>query len=501
MWILLDELNAHGAKAAIQDGLCEITNARLFSFDEPLSAEYVYIARMGDFYDNVQDQVLLMHGRDIIFIEGIDIIQALNHVLLIFDKYRHWNLRLRQACLELNHFQAILDVAHDMFLCPMFFGHKNLRIYAITRQYSEDEVYVGWDEVKDLNTMPASLIKKKIYPDMKKYPETIDPVAIPTSALERKSFCYQIRANCYLNGNVWGHFYLYYKEPAVDHGVMQLARHVADIYGEILDKTHNKNMERYTMYSFLMDMLDGKEIPDVALLNHYWQKGWDESAELIMFRLAPMSMSNDELLFDWMCTNIAEKSVHSIVFPYKNSIVIIIQECEIPTILPHIESLLSISRYHCGVSFSFTGLENISYYYFQAGCAIECSANLENRLHYFKDYAFLGYTQFVKTHTKWQNFIVPSLLKLIEVDKQQDSEYYKTLYCLLVNQGRFNKTSAQLYIHRNTLKYRIDKITQILDMDIFDESVCVYLRFCFALMMEESPVILPPSLSPDEEKF
>jgi len=491
MWILFDELKEHGARASIQDGLREITSVRLFSFDEPLSIEYIYITHASDFYDSERDQILLMHGRDTIFVDGLDLIQALNHVLLIFDKYNDWDSRLRKACLETNHFQAILDIAHDMFLCPMFFGHKNLRIYAITRQYPEDEVYVGWDEVKDLNTMPASLIKKKIYPNMKKYPETIDPVAIPTSAFERKCFNYQIRANCYLNGNVWGHFYLYYKEPSVSCGVMQLARHVADIYGEILEKTHNKNMERYTMHSFLMDMLDGKEIPDVALLNHYWQKGWDESSELMLFRFTPMSMSNDELLFDWMCNNIAEKAANSIVFPYKNSILIIIRECESSVILPHIESLLSISSYHCGASFPFTGLENIAYYYFQAGYAIECSANPENRLHYFKDYAFAGYAQFIKTHTKWRNFIVPSLFKLIETDRQQDSEYYKTLYCLIVNQGRFNKTSAQLYIHRNTLKYRIEKITQILEMDIFEESVCAYLRFCFALMMEDFPVLLP----------
>ena len=195
--------------------------------------------------------MLLVHGHDIIFVNKMDISEVLNRVIRIFDKYREWDERLRMACLDTNAFQAILDVAHEVFQCPMFFGHKNLRIFAITRQYPESEVYEGWDEVKALNTMPLSLINKTKVPfNMSKYPDTLDPVAMSTAG-DSKFFDYQIRANCYFSGGIWGHLYLYYKKPVVSPTVMQLARYVADIYGEILNKSLGKNAEKYMNIRFL----------------------------------------------------------------------------------------------------------------------------------------------------------------------------------------------------------------------------------------------------------
>jgi len=491
MWMLYDELEAYGATSAIQNGNCEIVSVRAFSFGESLSKDYVYIGSSHDFFGRGVKKVLLAHRRDIIFVDHLDVPEVLNLVMQIFDKYRDWDERLRKACLEQNSYQAILDVAHEMFRCPMFFGHKNLRIYAITRQYPESEVYEGWDEVKRLNTMPLSLLKKSSYPDMTKYPDTLDPVAIPTSG--DKFFYFQIRANCYFSGSIWGHLYIYYKKPDVKPTVMQLARHVADIYGEFLDKTLNKNAEKYVKFSFLVDLLDGKEKSDEAILNLYFQLQWEEMTKLVLYKVTPLPGSYDSVLFDWMCDNISEMAHNSIVFPYNRSVVVVTPKPESrqPALLSNILSLISLSNYHCGVSYAFIGLKNIPYHYFQAGYAIESSRDLQNRLHYFKDNAFAGFVQFVKTNMGWRSFIMPTLYRLIEADASQGTEYYKTLYCLLVNRGHSSNTAAALYIHRNTLKYRLDKITQLLETDIYDESVSAYLRFCYALLMDDFPVTLP----------
>jgi hypothetical protein len=494
MWMLFDELEAYGATSAIQDGRCELTSVRVFTYEESLSNAYVYIGSAHDFFDNNSEQVLLVHGHDIIFVNKMDVSEVLNRVIRVFDKYREWDERLRKACIDTNAFQAILDVAHEAFQCPMFFGHKNLRIFAITRQYPEEEVYEGWDEVKALGTMPLSLLKKTKVPfDMSKYPDTLDPVAISTAGDSNKFFDYQIRANCYFNGGIWGHLYLYYKKPVVSPTVMQLARYVADIYGEILSKTLGKNVEKYMKYSFLVDMLDGKEKSSEALLNLYWQLQWEESSKLVLYKVTPLPKDYDGVMFDWLCDSIAEKAVNSIVFPYKNSIVVVAQrkDNKQSVLLSNIQSLISLRNYHCGVSYTFIGLKNIVYHYYQAGYAIECSSDPVNRTHFFTDCAFSGFVSFVKTRFSWRSFVMPSLFKLLEIDADQGTEYYKTLYCLLVNKGHCSNTSADLYIHRNTLKYRLDKITQILGTDIYNESMSTYLRFCYEMLKEDFPVTLP----------
>lgn len=496
MWMLFDELEAYGATSAIQDGNCVITSVRVFSFEESLSKSYVYIGSSHDFFGNGNDQVMLVHGHDIIFVNKMDISEVLNRVIQIFDRYRDWDERLQRACLEPNAFQAMLDVAHEMFQCPMFIGHKNLRIYAITQQYPEDEVYEGWDEVKALNTMPMSLMKRVKALDKAKYPDTLDPVAMSTADDKSKFFNYQIRANCYFCGNIWGHLYLYYKKPIVSTTIMQLARHTADICGEMLNKSLSKNVEKYMKYSFLVDVLDGKEKAEEVFLNLYWQLNWDVSANLVLYKISALPTVFDSVLYDWLCDNIAEKATNDIVFPYKKSIVVISCQCgnKPPLLLSHILSIIPYGNYHCGVSYTFSGLQNIAYHYFQAGYAIESASDPVNRLHFFKDCSYNGLVHFVKTRISWRSFIMPSLFKLIETDNTQGTEYYKTLYCLLVNKGHSSNTSIDLYIHRNTLKYRLDKITHILETDIQDESVAAYLRFCYALMMDDYPVTLPNRL-------
>jgi hypothetical protein len=493
MWMLFDELEAYGAKSAIKSGKCEIVSVRAFSPEEPLSRQYVYVGSSRDFFGSGVKQVLLVHGHDIIFVDKMEVTEALNRVIRIFDKYRDWDERLRIACLESNAYQSILDVAHEMFRCAMFFGHKNLRIYAITRQYPETEVYIGWDEVKALNTMPLSLLKKSKLPDMSKYPDAMDPVAISTAGDSAKFFDYQIRANCYCNGNLWGHLYIYYKKHVVSPTVMQLARYVADVYGDILSKTLDKSAEKYTKFSFLVDLLDGKARSDEAILNLYIQLNWDETTRLVLYKVTPPPGTYESLLFDWVCESIADKASNAIVFPYNRTIVVIVPKTDNkqPAMLSHILSLISTSNYHCGVSYTFVGLKNIPYHYFQAGYAIENSKDPENKLHCFKDFVFPGFVQFVKTNIGWRSFIMPSLYRLIEADAAQGTEYYKTLYCLLVNRGHSSNTSASLYIHRNTLKYRLDKITRLLETDIYDESISVYLRFCYELLMDDFPVTLP----------
>ena len=74
-----------------------------------------------------------------------------------------------------------------------------------------------------------------------------------------------------------------------------------------------------------------------------------------------------------------------------------------------------------------------------------------------------------------------------EIDRVTGTEYYKTLFWLLVNNYHAAETAKTLFIHRNTLKYRVDKITQLMDVDIYDGDVSAYLRFCYALMLEDFP--------------
>ena len=80
------------------------------------------------------------------------------------------------------------------------------------------------------------------------------------------------------------------------------------------------------------------------------------------------------------------------------------------------------------------------------------------------------------------NYINDKLGRLIEADNVQDSELCNTLRAYINNNCNSNATAEILYIHRNTMRYRLDKIEKILNVDLDNLSVCLELKLAFIIM-------------------
>lgn len=495
MWILNSELSRKYATIPlILDGERTIENARLFLSEEETasSAEYVYIGKASDFFMGDAADVLLSSGRDMLFVRNGDILEVVHNVLRIFDKYREFEEKLIRAGMGENPFQEMLDVIHGLFQCPMFCGQKDLRILALTDQYTDEQVYEGWDEVKKYYTMPITLINTTVAPDMEKYPDTIPTVAIPVAENEGKHFKYQIRSNIYCNREFWGHLYIYYYQPVMSMSVIQLARYCADAYGSLLDRLALiDSADKHKKYTFLMDMLDGKTVEKEKIENLSWQMGWAAGQQLRLYRITLPRESKSEVFFDFACAAVDKSAVNEIVFVYQRQILVIGKDTGRKPAEPFLslKRVMSDDKYICGVSYPFSDMRMLTYAYFQAGFAIEkyYSEHPASNYSYYDDYAFAGLIAYVRQATEYKAFISPALVKLYEIDRVTGTEYYKTLFWLLVNNYHAAETAKTLFIHRNTLKYRVDKITQLMDVDIYDGDISAYLRFCYALMLEDFP--------------
>ncbi|NLA87733.1 MAG: PucR family transcriptional regulator [Clostridiales bacterium] len=499
MWILLDELSDFSPKSAIQNGLMSIEGFRLFVYEETIQNDFVYIGYAHEFFGDDSHQIILVHQCDIIIIGQAELAEIINRMIVVFDKYHRWNEKLIKARHEQNPYQAILDAAHDMLRCPMFFGNKNLHIYAITRQYSKDQLYEEWDDVKALNTMPVRFLEKLKKMNMtKEYPNEVDPAVMP--AWPDTGFKYHIRSNCYINKAIWGHFYIYWFKQDVSPAIPQLTRHVADVYGQLLQETQGINSDKYAVYSRLVELLDGHNITADAIRPIYWSLKWEETDTLVLYKVSTTAVGYDRTLLYWLCDSFSEISAIAIMFPYNDSIIIIARDISKHTqaVRECISHHISVSDYHYGVSFSFMGLQNIVTFYKQAGYAIKHAPDLGGKCHAYKDCPLEGLASEMKSHLRWQDWVPPSLFRLIETDAAQGTEYYTTLYQLLVHKWHLGNAAKALYIHRNTLLYRLEKLERLLAVDIHSQSVQAYLRFCFLMMMEAYPIgALPPPKAPD----
>ena len=503
MWLINHYLKNvfHTIPVIVSDPtLRTIESVRLFAYDSlgDFSTDFVYIGRQSDFFHVEPEQTLLASGNDLIFVDCADITEVFNEVIKIFDHLRELDRALRAASLETDPFQAILNVIHGELLCPMLFGQKDLHIFAITDQYPEAEVYPGWDEICRLRTIPIDLINKMVAPDMRKYPESIPTVAIPVGDNENKKCSYQIRSNCYCKGELWGHLYIYYPSKVLDPAVLQLARFFADVYGELLDRIMGGKVSRYAAYAFLVDLLDGKPISPEAINTIRWNKGWAKEQKLCLYRIRATGSDGSAMFLDFACGLLSRKAKNEIVFPYRDNIVVIAPwdgSAPEPELLSYAVTALSRVSFRCGASYPFIGLERIAVAYFQAEYAdLRGKADAETgQFSFFGSYAFAGLIEYVRANIDWRPFVSPSLYRLYDTDRENGTEYYKTLFWLLVNDMHAADAARQLYIHRNTLKYRLTRIEELIPDDLTDPNTIQYLHFCYALMLEDYPPNVPPA--------
>lgn len=73
-------------------------------------------------------------------------------------------------------------------------------------------------------------------------------------------------------------------------------------------------------------------------------------------------------------------------------------------------------------------------------------------------------------------FIQQWLGSLIDYDKKRNGELFRTLMLYLRNGGNYQATAEALFVHRNTLKYRLQRIREISGLDLSDPEISFNLQ-------------------------
>ncbi len=123
-----------------------------------------------------------------------------------------------------------------------------------------------------------------------------------------------------------------------------------------------------------------------------------------------------------------------------------------------------------GIGMLYNDLLSIPKSYREAGHAVKIGRALKgsSQIHSFAD---LGIYRMLLQFASSRNpseFFSEALERLLEYDQQADKELVKTLAAFLECNGNLTETSERLYIHRNTLKYRLERIRDITQIDLDD---------------------------------
>lgn len=133
-----------------------------------------------------------------------------------------------------------------------------------------------------------------------------------------------------------------------------------------------------------------------------------------------------------------------------------------------LEELSAKEYVRIGVSNVFFNVEKFSRYYAQAMRALELSARLspEKTVSLYTDYAFYDLLDATREPEKLGLYCHPALALLSRYDHVNGTDLYHTLETYLACGCSVKDTAEKLYIHRNSLNYRLDRIQSLTQVEL-----------------------------------
>lgn len=131
-----------------------------------------------------------------------------------------------------------------------------------------------------------------------------------------------------------------------------------------------------------------------------------------------------------------------------------------------------------GISQPFSDLKDFKNACFQSKNAILIGSKINSNkyIYYFNDYMIYNLVFTFISHDNMNDLIDISLMDFI---KENNEEFVDTLKVFCENNGDMQKTSTDLHVHYNTLKYRLQKIKDLYSFDIFDNNFIINLKLSF----------------------
>ncbi len=142
------------------------------------------------------------------------------------------------------------------------------------------------------------------------------------------------------------------------------------------------------------------------------------------------------------------------------------------------------SNIKIGVSSSFENLSHTKQFYQDAREAITIGNhyNPDKKIYLYDDYRIANMIEVLAPHANLSSFCYPSLIRLVAYDESKGTNLSYTLFKFLENPKNPAQVCEELFIHKNTLYYRLNKISSIMGSSFESANEIAQINLTFAIL-------------------
>lgn len=269
-----------------------------------------------------------------------------------------------------------------------------------------------------------------------------------------------------------------------DYHIASILSH--SIRQQMLKDEFNRNLQGFPHEFFLRDLLDQRLVNTPHNLNHtdFLHQRFSPNCCCLVVETArtagALSVNLIRHGFEQFGAGVSTVS-------YQGQIVVILpgisRQGVPPEKVQQLRDFCMENRLFCGMSNPFSNILDLPKYYKQSLRAIEIGSGILNEPNLFR-YEDCFIRHLLNSFLQQEDpavFCCPQMKQLMECDKKDGRNLAETLYRYLLN-GNTAATAAAMFIHRNTLLYRLNLINEIVSIDYSDPALRLYLILSYEMM-------------------
>lgn len=455
MWMIANRLHALEPEVNIKsDAPMELRGAR-----NVMAPNCVHVYEKGNY-------VYIQYGEDYIRLHDIEYNYVFNIVQGIFEFYNDWTEMVQQAIFEMD-FQKLLDECWFFVGNPVILLDGNNRCLAMCSQYADDEVDSEWSYVAKNKYSSLNFIKKmrRSYPVVDMYRKN----SVQLLRKEQMDVYYDtLTTAIYYQDYYCGRLNVLAKEREFNYGDIQVLEYILKIITPSLYMLQNQD-NLYLNKNVFHDLLKGKEVSANLLKAQLDYLDW-KAEDVFQVCLITVAKEYQDVGSRSLISNqIRRNTANVYVTTLKDAVMCIfsLRFVDREGLAECVKQILHKDiGYTIGFSNPMRGLDQLARYYEQAQAAITYGKLLNPKKHNFYFYDYALYYMLENSDVPRLYCAMNSDIKMLdELDRTTGSGWLQLLRCFFDNECSLVNTAKAAFVHRNTLVYRLNKLSELMHYD------------------------------------
>lgn len=428
----------------------------------------------------------LLPVSGILLAPDTDPLEFFTRVQRVFERFGSWETKTRQYLMDGRDLSETLSLCRMVTRCTVQLLDVSMRMLAHSSPTLMDEVSAIWMYHAKYGYLPINILNKLVESG------ELKEISRPRRAMipETKAFNMNYTSrSIYVQNQLRAHLFLIaiYTKP------MQVHCEIANVLGDMLVPEVSRNpffrSSGGGIYeSFFRDLLSGNITSSSWIRDQIAIFGWKPNDVYLAMKIGAKDETGENP--DFAVKYLGDTNSTIQVFRTERGAAAVCHPKNGRNQAEDFEKFANLcERLHlcAAVSHPFRGIENLGTYMRQAENILKFGIRRNPAASFFQQenlgiYSILEGA--LENHSAYE-LCHPDVLALADIDKENQTEYLKTLFRYLLCDRNASRAAQALYVHRNTVNQRLEKIREHLTCDLENGETRVYLILSAMLLTLE----------------